>query len=332
MIRILSLLIILIAFSCSNPTEPKKNGSSASKLKCYPMEKLFFDANESKDYRSYYNTLFKLDSNLTIALFGNCYQVIPKSDTALNNQMLRRFPEEWTKEGKEIQMEIQKSIPRQKIENQLTSAFEKLRSDFPSKPIPTQLIFLYSDFGIFTFSTDKSLSIGLENFIGDQSPVIKKINIHPWLKKKMKSEFLCPRAIHNWLNTHYLPTSEKNLASEMIRWGKILYLTENLLPDTPIGNILAQSDADMVWMVLNEKVIWNYVIDQKLLYDSKEETIKNLIDDAPFSLGKYGIPDRTGQFLGYQMVREFMQKNSLTFPALLDTPYLKIIQQYTPPK
>jgi hypothetical protein len=148
----------------------------------------------------------------------------------------------------------------------------------------------------------------------------------------MKPEFLCPRALHNWLNAHYLPEGKENYASEMIRWGKLLYLTASVLPETPIGQILAQNDEDMVWLVLNEKVIWNYLLDQKLLYDTNEETLRDLLADAPFSLGKMGVPDRTGQFLGFQMVQEFMRKKKISMADLLNTPYLTIVQQYTPPK
>ncbi|MFN5887661.1 MAG: hypothetical protein ACK438_06785, partial [Flavobacteriales bacterium] len=119
---------------------------------------------------------------------------------------------------------------------------------------------------------------------------------------------------------------------EMIRWGKLLYLTASVLPETPIGQILAQNDEDMVWLVLNEKVIWNYLLDQKLLYDTNEETLRDLLADAPFSLGKMGVPDRTGQFLGFQMVQEFMRKKKISMADLLNTPYLTIVQQYTPPK
>ena len=332
MFRPSSLLIIFIAFACSQKSNGDKSNAVPIPIKCYSMERAFFEALDSKDYRKYYDALFRLDSNVTQELFMNCYQVNPSQDTAFNNQMNRRFPKAWYGEGQTLKTEIQKIIQQKKIETELSSAFGRLRALIPSKPIPSQVIFLYSDFGIFSFSTEKSLTIGLENFLGDQSQVVKKINLYPWLKKKMQPEFLCPRALHNWLNAHYLPEGKENYASEMIRWGKLLYLTASVLPETPIGQILAQNDEDMVWLVLNEKVIWNYLLDQKLLYDTNEETLRDLLADAPFSLGKMCVPDRTGQFLGFQMVQEFMRKKKISMADLLNTPYLTIVQQYTPPK
>jgi hypothetical protein len=332
MIRVTSLIIIFIAVSCGKDSTNKNSHSSPTLLKSFDMDQAFFKAIEKHEYRSYYDALYRLDSNITLLLFQNCYQIHASNDTAFTNQMNRRFPNAWQPDGRELQADIQHVIQRKKIQTELTDAFKKLKTFLPSKPIPSQILFLYSDFGIFCFSTEKTVSIGLENFLGDASQVVKKINLYPWLKKKMKPEFLCPRAIHNWLNAHYLPEGNENIASEMIRWGKLLYITSQVLPETRIGHILAQNDEDMVWLVLNEKIIWNYILDQKLLYDTQEETTRDLLADAPFSLGKMGVPDRTGQFIGYQMVREFMQKNSITLPELLNTHYLKIVQQYSPPK
>jgi uncharacterized protein YjaZ len=43
-------------------------------------------------------------------------------------------------------------------------------------------------------------------------------------------------------------------------------------------------------------------------------------------------PDRMGQFLGYQIVSQYMEDNDVSLKQLINTPYLKILQSYKPKK
>ena len=87
MFRPSSLLIIFIAFACSQKSNGDRSNAVPIPIKCYSMERAFFEALDSKDYRKYYDALFRLDSNVTQELFMNCYQVNPSQDTAFNNQI-----------------------------------------------------------------------------------------------------------------------------------------------------------------------------------------------------------------------------------------------------
>ena len=61
MFRPSSLLIIFIAFACSQKSNGDRSNAVPIPIKCYSMERAFFEALDSKDYRKYYDALFRLD-------------------------------------------------------------------------------------------------------------------------------------------------------------------------------------------------------------------------------------------------------------------------------
>ncbi len=75
-----------------------------------------------------------------------------------------------------------------------------------------------------------------------------------------------------------------------------------------------------------------YIVDEQLLYTTGEEAKQSLLHEGPYSRGlPQDSPDRMGQFLGYRMVKQYMENNDLTLKQLRTTPYLKILQSYEAP-
>ena len=55
----------------------------------------------------------------------------------------------------------------------------------------------------------------------------------------------------------------------------------------------------------------------------------NMLKEAPFTIGLPDVsPDRFAQFLGWQMVRNYMNKNKITLEQLIAIPYNNILQEY----
>ena len=54
-----------------------------------------------------------------------------------------------------------------------------------------------------------------------------------------------------------------------------------------------------------------------------------MLKEAPFTIGLPDVsPDRFAQFLGWQMVRNYMNKNKITLEQLIALPYNNILQEY----
>jgi hypothetical protein len=129
--------------------------------------------------------------------------------------------------------------------------------------------------------------------------------------------------------THYVEEVDGNLAEQVVRWGKILYLTQAAYPEKDPSIIMRYSDVDYKWAIENEYSLWKYLVDEKLLFSINELNVKNLLKEGPFTIGlpEKG-PDRLGQFLGFRMIQKYMEVNEVTLEQLINTPYTEILVEY----
>ncbi|WCC45198.1 hypothetical protein PJW08_03160 [Tenacibaculum finnmarkense] len=81
---------------------------------------------------------------------------------------------------------------------------------------------------------------------------------------------------------------------------------------------IGYSQNKMRWAESNEAQIWKYFIEKNMLYNTDKELDIRFLDIAPFS--KFYLekdrqsPGRIGEFIGWQIVRSYMQKNDVSLP------------------
>ena len=261
---------------------------------------------------------------------GYCLRVGRISDTALINS-LTQFKNDpfMSRVGKAIKREF-KDLSSVKAE--LLDGFRHIKYHLPSAKLPTNIVFMNSVFTSSAFSSQKEIGIGLERYLGEKSAVIEDLPndmFFTWIKEGMDRRYLVRDAFSSWIMTHYIPETDGNLAEQIIRWGKILYLTEAAIPDAPESIIPRYSEEDYAWALENEYSLWKYLVDQKMLFKIDELNKTNLLNEGPFTPGlpEKG-PDRLGQFLGWRMVRKYMEVKDITVEELMNISYTEIIVEY----
>ena len=125
-------------------------------------------------------------------------------------------------------------------------------------------------------------------------------------------------------------TVGKGLIEQMIEKGKQWWLLDKLLPATPDSIKTGYTKQQLKWCDENEGLIWNDIITtEKDLYTKEPLTLQNYIGEAPFtqSLGS-SSPGNIGQWIGWQIVKKFADKNSsMTVDNVLKTDARKILEQ-----
>jgi hypothetical protein len=228
---------------------------------------------------------------------------------------------------------------------QLIDGFKHLKYHFNDGKIPSKIVFINSCFNVNSLSTTKEIAIGLDRNLDSKTDVIKELpgSYFPsWIKEAWNRDFLVRDAICSWVMTHYvMPKGEEtdnvdfnwavncNLAENMIRWGKIMYLTKAALPAASNAIILRYSEEDYKWAQDNEVAFWKYLVDQNFLFKKDEMMVANLLNDGPFTVGlpEKG-PDRLGQYLGFRLVEEYVKNTECSPNELLQTNYEAIITNY----
>jgi hypothetical protein len=99
-------------------------------------------------------------------------------------------------------------------------------------------------------------------------------------------------------------------------------------PDQPDSLNWGFSQRGLDYFKEYEKSIWSFLVEKKLLFSTDRLTIDKFILDGPFTkdFGR-DSPSRAAVWIGYRIVRAYMQKNeNATLSELMgEKDYLKIL-------
>ena len=272
----------------------------------------------------------KNNSSILDYTFGYCIGGNMQTDSSYINCVRRFYSNNYIHR---LERTIQKKQGDFSFEKkELLIAFRRLKAFFPRKKIPKTIYFINSSFSASVFSTEKEIAIGVERYLGSNEKVIKELptnQFYTWIKNGMKKEYLSRDVIAGWLMTHYCTETSENYASEMMRWGKILYIAQGTLPHVKTSTILRYTNKQFNWALKNEGVFWKYLVENELLFKTDEKTRSNLLNEGPFTGGlPEESPDRLGQFMGWRIVHQYMENHDISIAELNKKSYNELLQNY----
>ena len=253
-----------------------------------------------------------------------------QSDTSYINGIRRFYSNKYIQRlEKAIQKKYGDFSPEKR---ELLIAFRRLKAFFPKEKTPSGIYFINSYFSAGVFCTDKEIAIGSERYLSPNTKEIKELpndQFFTWIKNGMLKKYLLRDVVSGWIMTNYCPETSENYASEMIRWGKILYITEATMPDEEINTILRYSEKQYDWAIKSEGMFWKYLVENELLFKTDEKTRSNLLNDGPFTSGLSNeSPDRLGQFLAWRIVHQYMENHDISIAELNKKSYNELLQNY----
>ncbi len=218
-----------------------------------------------------------------------------------------------------------------KIENQITKAFKHYKYHFPDKNIPAVYTCI-SGFNQSVVTATDIVGISLDKYLGrdcryyqqlSTTPQYKTVNMH---KKKIVSD-----VAYAWGMTEFDQTNKAtNLLGNMIHQGKLMYFVDALLPEMSDTLKIGYTEEQLNWCKKNEAQMWLRLVETQMLYSNKRMDIIRYINDGPYTNGfPVESPARTGIWIGWQIVRKYMNKHpDITLPQLMqNTDYQKILNE-----
>lgn len=196
------------------------------------------------------------------------------------------------------------------LEKKLTLSFQYFHYHFPEKRLP-KVISAMSGFNYSIIKADTFLTVCLEMYLGSKNKFYDMLQYPAYKRNNMNPENLYPDLIRGWMLDEFpKPAGKDDLLSEMIYQGQILYLLDAMMPDegdtTKIGFTKKQLD----WCERNNENIWGFLIKNKLLYSTESEIVAKFTNEGPFTSGfAKESPARTGNWLGWKIVRKYMNDN-----------------------
>jgi hypothetical protein len=199
------------------------------------------------------------------------------------------------------------------LEQDLQEAFRHYLYYFPGKNVPAVYTCI-TGFNNSIIVGDSALGIGLDRYLGAGSGFYRRLQIYKYMAERMTGSNIVPDCIYGWGTSEWdfesLKYPADNVLSEIIHEGKLKYFEKCMLPGTPDKLIFGFTDDQLKFCRNNEAQMWQYLIEEKLLFSTDKFTIRKLTGEAPFtSYFTNESPGRAAVWLGFRIVESYMMKN-----------------------
>lgn len=328
---VLLILLCITLFSCGS----KKGGPDVSGIKVeIPIDR--FD----KDF-------FSIDTNNIAASLQKVWLAHPDFYTDFMQQVLgvrgpdssavtilavQQFIRGYTGVNTVLQKEYANTGWLQK---ELEQGFRYVKYYFPQYKTGKAVLFTgpFDAPGVATINF--GLAIGLQQFAGKdfeayRDPAFQEM-FPAYISRRFSKEYItanCMKAVVEDL----FPDKSKALPliEQMIEKGKRWYLLDKFLPATADSLKTGYTQQQLDWCAENEGLIWSYLVKNEDLNSINPEVIQTYIGEGPFTQGlsQELSPGNIGQWIGWQMVKKFVSKNSdLTPEQVMTTPARDILDK-----
>ena len=196
------------------------------------------------------------------------------------------------------------------LKKDLTTAFRYTQYYLPESNLP-QIYTHIAEFGpaAATYG-DEILAINLDLYFGKNYPYYQSIGIPGYLSKRFEPPYIVANTMKAYFQELYpMPDKGNRLIDFMIQEGKMLYLLDLVLPDTPDSLKIGYTGDQVEWCERNEPMIWNFYVEGEWIFSPKYREFQKFLNEAPTTSGMPPeSPGKTAIWTGRQIVRKFMEK------------------------
>jgi hypothetical protein len=307
-------VIIAIIISVNFLFNTKRDFSEKCGLNIYRFEQDFFSINPDS-----FDLCFR-DLKAQYSFFFNDTTLDFKYDVLLDDTLNMILDS--------VQSEFQDRLPSiEKIE----TGFCNYKKYFP---LDSFSIYTYIE-GTFDYRypvvfADQKLFISLDLFLGENHIFY---NTFPeYIKFSHDSTYLPATCFITLAGRHIPPPRLNNFLSSILYYAKAYFFAQHMLDDIPDSHLFKCSEEKITWCKNNEKIIWEYMIENDYLFSSSPDLVERFISLAPFS--KFGLdidrnsPGSVGVWLGLQILNSYANQNDVSFNDVLnETDYTKILNK-----
>lgn len=322
---ILVVLISMITFSCQN--NPLKVDVSNVKinLKFESYDNDLFAATGHLEeagpkLKKEYGRFFTLYNYQMIGIGGpddpNFYPQLKSflSDTLIVN----------------LKKQVDQRIDKKQLKDEFEEAFKHYHYYFPEKPIPA-IYTCISGLNQPIIVADSLIGISLDKFLGADCPYYPRLGLPEYKIRNMYPQKIVPDAINFWASTEFpISPDASKLIEHMIYQGSLLYFEDAMMPDVSDTIKIGYTAKQLAFCRQSEQGMWTYLAEHNLLFSTERMDVKRFVGDAPYTSSfTSDSPGRTGAWLGWQIVKAYMKKNTeFTLKQLMETKdYLGILNK-----
>lgn len=206
-------------------------------------------------------------------------------------------------------------------EAEIESLFNHLKYYYPEFKAP-RIITVTSDvdYRNRVIVTDTIALIALDSYLGSDHKFYG--GIAKFLKVNFTKSQIVVDLSNKYAEKYIYHPARKTFLDEMIYYGKLLYFNDIMLPFKTEAERIGYTNEELDWAQKNESYIWRFFVSRELLFSTDAKLASRFINPAPFS--KFYLeeidadsPARLGLYIGWQIVRAYMDQNEVTLKDML---------------
>jgi len=211
---------------------------------------------------------------------------------------------------------------------EMEAAFRYVKHYYPGYRLPALVSFIGTFDAPGVVLTPTHLGIGLHQYAGKNFSIYtdpQLLELYPvYISRRFDKEYMTASSMKAVVDDIYPDsTLARPLIEQMVEKGKQWYLLDHFLPGHHDSVKTGYTGRQLEWCGKNEGNIWGYITKNTDIYTIDPEIIKDYIGEGPFTRGmpEGYAPGNIGQWIGWQIVRKFAEKNSgYTLQQVLATP------------
>ena len=317
-----SYSLVLLAFigvsSCNQNSELEKEINSLNfNVNVERFDKLFMESNEDEFY-SYKNDFpFLFPNNIPDSI------LLQRKDDS-------------------IQKLIKSSVDSvffdfSSIENDLSSLYKHIKYYNPSLKKP-RLITVFSDVDYTNkvIVTDTIVLIGIDNYLGSKHVFYR--SFYQYIRKNLNKNQIVVDLADKYASKMINQPVREIFLDELIYQGKKMYLKDLWLPKSEEHSKIGYTADELNWAEDNEFYIWQYFVENEILYDNNSKLYDRFIARGPSSRFNLELdsesPSSLGIYIGWKIVKSFMKNNDIKLVNMLqsDSQYIFKNAKFKPKK
>ena len=210
---------------------------------------------------------------------------------------------------------LQKFADFKNIEEEVKQALRFVRYYFPRYKLPVKLITFIGPINSYgNIITPDALAVGLQLYMGKDYPMYlseEAQQLYPvFISRRFEPGYIVVNCMKNIIEDMYPGNSMgRPLVEQMIESGKRMYLLDQLMPATPDSIKTGYTQKQLTECYESEKNIWSFFVQNDLLYKADPNLTRDYMSDGPNTqaLGE-ASPGNIGQFVGWQIVKKWLEK------------------------
>jgi len=325
-----SACMALLVFACNNKTTVPNVSDIKVDVKLEKFEKSFFSIDSNNVPAGLMNVRSRFP-DFYPDFMQNILGVSGSDNDTITLSVTKKFLNSYSSFAAELEKKFSNTTS---LDREITQCFQYVKYYFPDYKMPKLITYIGTLDAPGVAMTRNHIAIGLQQFAGEDFQgyhTAEVAQMFPaYITRRFDAKYIpanCMKAVVDDLFPD--KSNGRPLIEQMIEKGKQWWLLDKFMPQTADSLKTGYTQKQLNWCKGNEGLIWNFFVTNESLEVIEPDLIQNYIGESPTTQGMPDAsPGNIGQWVGWQIVKKFADKNPSLRPAeVMNTPARKILNE-----